>query len=193
MALSGSVDGSVRAFDCRSRRPEPVQVLGEATDSVTALQVTDHELVSGAADGRVRRYDLRNGRLTTDTVGDPVSCVTLSRDGQCLLVGCMDATVKLLDRETGELLNEFSGHANRQYPLASCLDAADAHVLSGSEDGAVHCWELVSGRVVARLAHPRAGVVHSLAFHPSRPALVTAAGGAFFLWGTGREEDGEEA
>ncbi|KAF0314167.1 WD repeat domain-containing protein 83 [Amphibalanus amphitrite] len=192
LALSGSVDGSVRAFDCRSRRTEPIQTLDEATDSVTALQVTDHEIVSGSADGRVRRYDLRNGRLTTDTVGDSVTCVTLSRDGQCLLVGCMDATVKLLDRETGELLNEFSGHANRQYPLGSCLDAADAHVLSGSEEGAVHCWELVSGKLATKLTHPRAAVVHSLAFHPSRAALVTAAGGAFFLWDTGEEAEGEE-
>ena len=193
LALSGSVDGTVKAFDCRSRRLEPIQTLDEATDSVTALQVTDHEIVTGSADGRVRRYDLRNGQLTTDTVGDSVTCVTLSRDGQCLLVGCMDATVKLLDRETGELLNEFTGHVNKQYPLGSCLDAADAHVLSGSEDGAVHCWDLVSGKLTAKLAHPRAAVVHSLAFHPSRAALVTAAGGAFYLWGTAEDEEGEEA
>ncbi|XP_037090310.1 WD repeat domain-containing protein 83-like [Pollicipes pollicipes] len=193
LALSGSVDGAVKAWDCRSRRLEPVQTLDDATDSVTALQVTDSELLTGSADGRVRRYDLRNGQLVTDAVGEAVSCLTLSRDGQCLLVGCMDATVKLLDRESGELLNEFSGHKNAQYPLASCLDAADAHVLSGSEDGHVHCWDLVSGKVIAKLVHAGADVVHSLAFHPSRAVLLTAAGGATFLWGTGIEEEQMEA
>jgi mitogen-activated protein kinase organizer 1 len=44
-------------------------VLDDAKDSITSLHVTDHEILSGSADGRVRRYDLRAGKLMADCVG----------------------------------------------------------------------------------------------------------------------------
>ena len=45
------------------------QVLNEATDGVTCMQVSDYEILTGSADGRIRRYDLRNGKLSTDMIG----------------------------------------------------------------------------------------------------------------------------
>ncbi len=45
------------------------QILDEAKDSVTCLEVSDHEILSGSADGRIRRYDLRLGQLQTDFIG----------------------------------------------------------------------------------------------------------------------------
>lgn len=45
------------------------KVLDEAKDSVTCLQVSDYEIMTGSADGRVRRYDLRVGKLFSDLVG----------------------------------------------------------------------------------------------------------------------------
>ena len=46
-----------------------VQIMDEATDSVTCLDVSDHEILTGSADGQVRLYDLRLGRLLTDYLG----------------------------------------------------------------------------------------------------------------------------
>ena len=37
--LSGSVDSSVRAWDCRSRKGTPIQIMDEAKDSISSLQV----------------------------------------------------------------------------------------------------------------------------------------------------------
>ena len=45
------------------------QVLDEAKDSVTCLQVSDHEILTGSADGRIRRYDIRQGKLYADMIG----------------------------------------------------------------------------------------------------------------------------
>ena len=45
--------------------------------------------------------------MTADHVGHPVTSVTLSKDGQCILASSLDNTVRLLDKETGELLNEY--------------------------------------------------------------------------------------
>ena len=46
-----------------------IQVLDEAKDSVTCIQVSDHEVLTGSADGRIRRYDLRVGKLYADLIG----------------------------------------------------------------------------------------------------------------------------
>ena len=38
-----------------------------------------------------------------------------TRDGQCILVSAVSSTLKLFDKTTGELLQEFSGHINKDY------------------------------------------------------------------------------
>lgn len=40
-------------------------------------------------------------------ISGPVTCVTLTRDGQCVLTSSLDNTLRLLDKESGELLNEW--------------------------------------------------------------------------------------
>jgi mitogen-activated protein kinase organizer 1 len=39
-------------------------------------------------------------------VSDAVTSVSLTRDGQCLVVSSADNTVRLLDKESGDLLGE---------------------------------------------------------------------------------------
>lgn len=46
-----------------------MQVMDDAKDSVTTLAVCAHEILSGSADGRMRRYDVRMGQLTCDYIG----------------------------------------------------------------------------------------------------------------------------
>lgn len=69
MAISGSQDNSVACWDMKSRSMDPFQVLNEAQDTITSIQVTDHEILTGSADNHVRRYDLRNGKLLVDFLG----------------------------------------------------------------------------------------------------------------------------
>ncbi len=60
----------MRAWDVRARDCNiPMQTMDEATDSVLSVCVSDSEVVSGSADNRVRRYDLRAGKLHVDFVG----------------------------------------------------------------------------------------------------------------------------
>ena len=48
--------------------------MDDAKDSVTSIHVTDHEVMTGSADGRVRRYDLRAGKLMCDLIGSKYVC-----------------------------------------------------------------------------------------------------------------------
>ena len=63
-----------------------------------------------SVDCHIRRYDIRVGKMTADYTGHPVTSVTLSKDGQCILASSLDNTVRLLDKETGELLNEYASY-----------------------------------------------------------------------------------
>ncbi len=72
-------------------------MLEECKDSVTCVDVSDHEILVGSADSAVRRYDLRNGQMLSDYVGSPVASARFSADGQCLLVaGSAGDTIKLV-------------------------------------------------------------------------------------------------
>jgi mitogen-activated protein kinase organizer 1 len=129
VAISGSVDTSIRCWDCRSKKPEAFQIMQEAKDSVSSVQVTDHEILTGSLDGQIRRYDIRNGEMIADEMArkfsvslqklccstnneiclfslDPITSVWFTRDGQGLLVSCLDSTLRLIDKDTGELLQE---------------------------------------------------------------------------------------
>ena len=70
----------------------------------------------------------------------------MTRDGQCILVSTLDSTVKLMDKDSGEMLNEYTGHVNNSYKVASCVSSADTHILAGSEDGKVYIWDLIGVR-----------------------------------------------
>eukprot|EP00088_Acartia_fossae_P035113 TRINITY_DN3612_c0_g1_i12.p1 TRINITY_DN3612_c0_g1~~TRINITY_DN3612_c0_g1_i12.p1 ORF type:complete len:340 (-),score=50.59 TRINITY_DN3612_c0_g1_i12:166-1185(-) len=188
--MSGSVDTNVKIWDTKSRSHEPIQTLEEPKDSITSLDVSDHEILVGSADKHIRNYDIRMGSLVTDFVGDTVSCAKFTRDGQCSLVSCVASTIKLFDKTSGELLQEFSGHINKDYRLECCLDHSDKYVLSGSENSQVYVWDLVEGGCVAKLDHGSVGVVHSLEPHPNKGQLLTAARGTVQVWET--EELGEE-
>lgn len=38
---------------------------------------------------------------------EPISCISSTQDNMCTLVSCTDSTLKLMDRQKGELLNEY--------------------------------------------------------------------------------------
>uniref|UniRef100_A0A4W5MI54 WD repeat domain-containing protein 83 n=1 Tax=Hucho hucho TaxID=62062 RepID=A0A4W5MI54_9TELE len=174
--LSGSIDGIVRCWDTRSREFDPIQILDEAQDGVSSLKVSEHELLTGSVDGRVRRYDLRMGQLHVDFINSQPHHVCVCADAQCTLTSSLDSTVRLLDKSTGEMLGEYTGHKMKGYKLDCCLSSKDTHVLSCSEDGHVYCWDLVEGSLTLKLPVGKA-VVQSLSFHPSETCLLTAMEG----------------
>ena len=62
------------------------------------------------------------------------------------------STAKLMDKATGEMLEEYGGHINsNNYRLDITKDQTDKYVLSDSENGQVYIWDLVEGCYVAKL------------------------------------------
>lgn len=112
---------------------------------------------------------------------DPVTCAVFTRDSQCILSASEDI-IRLMDKETGELLSEYTGHKTKNYIIESCVSLKDNFVFSGSADGNMWCWELLSSKCFKMFSHAPEKVIHSVAAHPTKEVYCTAAGGCIYLW-----------
>jgi mitogen-activated protein kinase organizer 1 len=108
--ISAGYDRTVRAWDCRSHSTEPIQVIDTFADSVMSVCLTKTEILAGCVDGTIRTFDIRIGREIVDNLGQSVNCISISNDNNCILASCLDSKLRLLDRSTGELLQEYKGH-----------------------------------------------------------------------------------
>lgn len=180
--ITAGYDQTVKVWDCRSRSIDPIQSMKAFRDSVTSVVMAGSEIIAGSVDGTVRLFDVRFGRLCTDEVHHPVTCVQLSHDHMCLLAACLDSCIRMLDKGSGELLAEYRGHLHDATQMDTCLTPTDAHVVGSSETGEVLYWELVEAAVVKRWQAHR-GVVCSLAMHPQEMCLLTSgADGTIKVW-----------
>mmetsp|Transcript_45738 Transcript_45738/g.122547 ORF Transcript_45738/g.122547 Transcript_45738/m.122547 type:complete len:409 (+) Transcript_45738:66-1292(+) len=180
VVLSASNDKTVRIWDLRTRSRGSMQSLAEATDSVLCVAVAGDEIVSGCTDGAIRRYDVRKGQLVVDSLLQPVGSVSFSKDRACMLVSTLDHNIRLLERDTGNILATYSGHVNKRFKVQSTLDPTDSVVISGSEDNRICMWDLVEAKLLCTLTG-HAGPVLCASF--SGGTLVTAAGdGGVKVW-----------
>ncbi|XP_057851224.1 uncharacterized protein LOC131061516 isoform X3 [Cryptomeria japonica] len=108
--ISAGYDRTLRAWDCRSHSTEPIQTIDTFSDSVMSVCLTKTEIIAGSVDGTIRTFDIRMGREIVDHLGQSVNCISVSNDNNCILASCLDSTIRLLDRSTGELLQEYKGH-----------------------------------------------------------------------------------
>lgn len=196
VVVSGSFDGSVKVWDLKARGERPIVTFADARDGVSCVQVLGHEVFVGSTDGRVRVYDLGSGYVDTDVLPAAVTSVTPAKDGQSYLVSTLDSTVRLMDRASGKCLQTFKaeGFKNEEYRVRSTLAMADASVVSGSEDGRVFVWDVLTGDVTEKIQHVEAGlleassvkknVVSAVAWNQLRKQWASAGGdGSVMVWG----------
>lgn len=181
--VTGGYDQAVRVWDCKSRSTEPIQTMRAFKDDVTSVGAAGNEILAASVDGTVRRFDVRMGRVYCDDLRHPVTCVTFTGDGLCVLAACLDSTLRLLDKQTGELLASYRGHQHTGVKMGCGLMPRDASVVGAGEDGRVFYWELVEAQLLTSFqAHK--GPVCGLAVHPQGSCLVTAGvDGAVKVWG----------
>jgi mitogen-activated protein kinase organizer 1 len=195
--VTASYDATVAIWDGRSRDTKPLQVLKDAKDSVTSVYIRQQTSGGGAhnssssvkdysnniaiirtasVDGIVRTYDLRKGLLQCDNFGSPVMSMAHTKDGNCLAVSCLDGTIRLMELETGELLNTYNSHHTAgQYGLDVDVLADDATIITGSENGACALYDLVRANMVQVLDGPARRPTCTVATHPKQSSVVVAA------------------
>ncbi|XP_020282555.1 WD repeat domain-containing protein 83 [Pseudomyrmex gracilis] len=186
MIISGSRDNSVMLWDARSKAQEAVQILSDAKDAISSIKVSDHEILSASFDCHIRIYDIRAGQLWEDYMGDPITCASFTRDGQCIVISCSSDVIRLIDKDSGELLGEFVGHIGKDLCLESSVDCQDTKILSGSADGKLWIWDLVSQKVVAKLSgfKPTKHATVSISVHPQKNFFLASNGPDILMWDT---------
>ncbi|KAJ5067617.1 wd40 repeat protein [Anaeramoeba ignava] len=180
--FSGSIDRTVKIWDLRSRSTASIQTLDDFKDSVTSIYVSSSEIICGSVDGYLRTYDIRNGKLVSDFVDESITSISLSNDENCVLVSCLDNKLRMFNKDTGELLNEYSGHSNQNYKLSSCFANNDSFVVSGSEDNLIYIWDLVDAKVVNKLEGHK-GFVCGLDYNSDKSCLLSSSiDGTICVW-----------
>jgi WD40 repeat protein/uncharacterized caspase-like protein len=120
--------------------------------------------------------DIATGKVTrefpTPALVSPANSVAFSSDGQLVLAGYFDNTVKLWETESGELLHTFTGHSREVKSVA--FASKDTHVLSSSRDGTIKLWEIQTRRLV-RSINAHAGEVSSVTAMPGGKHIASSA------------------
>lgn len=183
--ITASYDQTVKCWDMRTSNRDPIQVMQDFKDSVTSLARTESAIIAGCVDGNVRIYDLRKGQLQCDNLKSPITSVCVSSDQNCYVASCLDNSVRLCEIASGKLLKEYAGHKHSEFKGEAVFQADCNHILSGSEDGSLVRWNLVSGQVVNRTEKAHFKAVASLAYHPSKAMFITASyDGTAKVWET---------
>lgn len=189
--ISGSQDNTVKLWDVRSSRSsqKEIQCLDEAKDCITSLAVTNNTILVGCADGYTRLYDLRQGSLSVDCMPEAVTSVAISRDQASHLLSVADETIKLIDKDTGELLACYKGHTSdkfKDYKIEVGFDFSDRYVLGASPFGSIFVWDLISEKIRGLCKVNDGGLHHhpvtSLNTHPTRPRVLCSVGGGVYTF-----------
>jgi WD40 repeat protein len=172
-----------------------VRTLQGHEDAVTALAVTPdgHALVSAAADGRVRIWDITGAeRRTIPGDGAEIRAVAVTPDGQTVVTASDNRTVKVLELASGAERFTLRGH--RQWVLALAVGSDGRRAVSGSADGTIKLWDLGTGieRQSIRVQHPvpdlrdRGGMdarVSTLALTPDGQRVISGSSdGMVLVW-----------
>ncbi|KAI1944399.1 WD domain protein [Ophidiomyces ophidiicola] len=161
MLVSGSYDEAVFLWDVRSAHV--MQSLPAHSDPVAGVDfIRDGTLiVSCASDGLIRIWDSATGQCLRTLVHEdnpPVTSVKFSPNGRFVLAWSLDGCVRLWNYVEGRCIKTYQGHKNEQYSISGGFGTynapggpLNAFAYSGSEDGAVVCWDVVSKKILQRL------------------------------------------
>jgi serine/threonine protein kinase len=101
-----------------------------------------------------------------------VNSIAISRDGQTLVSGSADNTIKIWDLKTGELKHSLTGHTSYIGSLAISPDGQS--LASGSADNTIKIWNLKIGKLENTLAG-HSNIVNSIAISPDGQTLVSGS------------------
>ncbi|EAW06538.1 WD40 repeat domain-containing protein [Aspergillus clavatus NRRL 1] len=159
--VSGSYDEAVFLWDVRTA--SVMRSLPAHSDPVGGIDVVwDGTLIASCAtDGLIRIWDTATGQCLRTLVHEdnpPVTAVKFSPNGKFVLAWSLDDCVRLWNYVEGRCIKTYQGHANRKYSLLGGFGVyglpeapLEAFVVSGSEDGSVLCWDVVSKKILQRL------------------------------------------
>ncbi|WP_437820317.1 outer membrane protein assembly factor BamB family protein [Sorangium sp. So ce1078] len=103
---------------------------------------------------------------------DVVNACALSPDGQRVVSGSRDKTLKVWDIATGKLLSTLEGHSGR---VNACALSPDGQrIVSASNDRTLKVWDIATGKLLSTLEGHSDGV-NACALSPDGQRIVSAS------------------
>jgi len=186
--ISASLDRTVRLWDLST--PACLGVLHTETCERSCVSYDPEDRIFAAVTEprTLKLFDVRafdKGPFATFSVnldrvaltpGDKLqfTAMEFSPDGKWILLSTNRSAILLLDAYDGDLKTVFQGHKAQSAELGmrATFSPDGQFVLSGSDDGKVHVWDL-SGRVVCAHAHHPAPTQNVL-FNPTMQLMASA-------------------
>ncbi|KAJ6163315.1 hypothetical protein N7497_003294 [Penicillium chrysogenum] len=177
------------------------------SDPVAGIDVgLDGTLIASCAlDGLIRIWDTHSGQcLRTLVMEDnpPATCVKFSPNGRYVLAWTLDGCIRMWDYVKSRVIKTFQGHVNNKYSLSGCFGRYGPQgvtykpplcfAVSGSEDGSIIFWDIVSKQILQRLTgHSNAVLcVHTGTLEGKRLVVSCGADKTVRLWEEVNENDG---
>ena len=112
--------------------------------------------------------------MVISNFGTPVRSVAISPDGQRIVSGSSDGTIRVWNAKTGETeAGPFTGHTSWVSSVAFSPDGH--HIVSGSDDRTIRVWSAKTGETAAAPFTEHAGTVNSVAFSPDCQDIVSCS------------------
>ena len=144
--FTGGYDRLVVAHDLRARKE--IQTLPICKDSVESLVVVGSTVIASDANGCVYHYDVRFGTLRIDNYHAPIGHISVSPDLRCLALSCQDGCVRMVELGTGLMLGKYQGgHVTTDYKIGCTFVDAGRTIVSGSENGHLVMYDVLSEKV----------------------------------------------
>ncbi|KAF2179782.1 WD repeat-containing protein-like protein [Zopfia rhizophila CBS 207.26] len=142
-----------------------------------AISPDGHRLVV-LLENRILVYDFVTREKLCEWALDDVklTSVNISQDSHHMLISMNENKIRLMEIDTGEVIQKYSGQVQTQYIIRSAFGGANENfVVSGSEDSRIYIWRTNGLLVEALDAHPN-GCVNAVAWHPTDPRVFASAG-----------------
>jgi WD40 repeat protein len=166
-----------------------------------AFSPDSQNLISSSVDRTIKIWDVSKGQLLRTLTGHSniVKAVAISAHGSVIASGSYsnkdvtggvsstedDSTIKIWNRNTGELLRTLKGHSGTISSLA--IDPFGHILASGSYDGTIKIWNLYTGQLLHTLdvRNSQGALVEvlSIAFDGNGQTLISgSADGTVKIW-----------
>jgi serine/threonine protein kinase len=157
-----------------SSRGSPAQVDSPSTPKFSWTPKPIMDLIAGVLPSLAPPSPWQKAQLRRTLFGhsDTVKSIAISPDGQTLVSGSYDKTIKLWDLGTGKLLHTLTEHTQR----VTCIAISpDGQILAtGSYDRTIKLWALGTGELLGTLTGHLQRIRH-IAFSPNGQTLISIA------------------